>query len=64
MRPSVSPDAGGARMTGGRLAAAFWMMLASIGAMITFLDDAGFAQPDWPPAIIAAACSRTEPPTS
>ena len=23
--------------------------------MITFLDDAGFAQPDWPPAIIAAA---------
>lgn len=43
------------RLTGGRLAAACLMMLSLIGAMITYLDEAGYAQPDWPNAIIAAA---------
>ena len=44
-----------ARMTGGRLAAAFLMMLAMIGAMITYLDDAGYEYTDWPPAIVTAS---------
>lgn len=48
-------DAENRRMTGGRLAAAFFMMLAMIGTMITFLDDAGYEYTDWPPAIVAAA---------
>ena len=43
------------RWTGGRLAAAVLMMLSMIGAMITYLDEAGYAQPDWPGAILVAA---------
>ncbi len=55
VRPSVrSEDGATPRLTGGRLAAAFFMMLATAGAMITFLDDAGFAYPDWPLPILTA----------
>lgn len=42
-------------LTGGRLAAALLMMLAMIGAMVTYLDDARFFREDWPTPIIAAA---------
>lgn len=31
------------------------MMLAMIGAMVTYLDDARFFTPDWPKPILAAA---------
>ena len=41
-------------MTGGRLAAAFLMMLSMVGAMVTFLDDAGYPHQDWPMALSAA----------
>ena len=42
-------------LTGGRLAAAILMMLAMIGAMVTYLDDARFFREDWPAPIVAAA---------
>ena len=41
--------------TGGRLAATFTMMLAMVGAMVTYLEDAAFFEPDWVMPIIAAA---------
>lgn len=56
VRPVIKPhDERTPRYTGGRLAAAFLMMLAMAGAMITFLDDAEIAHPDWPLPIVAAA---------
>lgn len=55
VRPVVKPhDERTPRLTGGRLAAGFFMMLAMVGAMVTFLDDAGFERPDWPMPILAA----------
>ncbi|MEM7524653.1 MAG: TrgA family protein [Pseudomonadota bacterium] len=42
-------------MTGGRLAAGFFMGLAMLGAMVTYLDEAGFEKIEWPPALLAAA---------
>lgn len=42
-------------LTGGRLAAALLMMLATVGAMITYLDDARFFREDWPLPVVAAA---------
>lgn len=41
--------------TGGRLVASVTMMLAMTGAMVTFLEDAGFFKPDWAMPILAAA---------
>ena len=57
MRPTLysGHDGKHRRLTGGRLAAALLMMLSMIGAMITYLDEAGYSQPDWPWPIVAAA---------
>jgi hypothetical protein len=41
--------------TGGRLAAGILMMLAMVGAMVTYLDDAGFEPVGWQQPLIAAA---------
>lgn len=42
-------------LTGGRLAAGLLMMLAMIGAMVTFLADVGYDRVDWVRPILAAA---------
>ena len=56
VRPVVSSNDGKYnRLTGGRLAASVLMMLAMMGTMVTFLNDAGYAQEDWGMPIFAAA---------
>lgn len=41
--------------TGGRLAAGILMMLAMLGAMVTYLDDAGYTPDQFQQPVIAAA---------
>ncbi len=40
---------------GGRVAAAILLMLTMVGAMATYLDDAGFGRTEWPAPISVAA---------
>ncbi len=41
--------------TGGRLVAGILMMLAMLGGMVTYLDDAGFEPSGWQQPLVAAA---------